>query len=67
MNFMYEAIIKHFIKSQIKLYIFLFIILWLHEFLIAIRQLFRRDKMNSIIQAQGLHHITLNGADKKPL
>ena len=28
-------------------------------------ELFRRDKMNSIIQAQGLHHITLNGADKK--
>ena len=64
MNFIYEAIIKQFIKSQIKLYIFLFIILWLHEFFCYLK-LFRRDKMNSIIQAQGLHHITLNGADKK--
>ena len=27
--------------------------------------LFRRDKIKSIIQSQGLHHITLNGADKK--
>ena len=36
MNFMYEAIIKHFIKSQIKLYIFLLIIFMASSIFIAI-------------------------------
>jgi len=37
MNFIYEAIIKPLIKSQIKLYFFLLIILGLHQFLLLMK------------------------------